>query len=990
MTDSSYKARGNGERPVQEEDDPLMQLSQIGGFDELFSAQSKHQDTTSPSDDMFAIDLERELVGGLDDDFFAQDVPDVFAETVSPEPSAPAPVTPASTMAADNYRDSYRNASARSYASYNQGSHGYGSLTQHLQSQSPAASSVVEETPAESFEAPVAASEPEADVPYSYADHGFNADLENELASALSGHEDVLSSRSLGGQSNDIYSYNEEPQFAPVEEPEYVAPAPAIPAASLEDELANLLFGDEAPAAAEPAPVYAPEPYQATYEPAYEEAYEAPAPVYAAREEEPFASFGNTEQSYEAEQSIDDFAAQSSIEGGNYQPAFTQNAYDEPSFAEAPSFAAEPYYAEEPRYSEEPVASAPAPHSNDAPPQDMFFDDTSFAVEPSDIELNALNQASAEFEATLADLPEEETFEMDDENFSEAIERELSAQSYFAWEKDKVQPEEAGEEAQAENFFSDQDFDFSVDETASTASTREAEAPLTFAHAISEDERKPAPFPHYAAQRSSFTAPAPDVATISVSEAKVEQTQPLDLPEVPYYDEPENAGLNQLEAEFADVFSAISVEETQPTVNDAAASADRAFEDIFRESYADFAPSASTAGAAAGIAAGAAAAGLAGRRQADAQTSSSGSQDDFYNHWADGNNGADNAAPKSAPYAMGEDLGAAAEAYRERPVRGRRGMLLATAAGVLVLIGGIAYHFIGGGITSGDPVIIRSDNQPVKMQPENPGGATVPNQDKAVYERVAGTIPQNPEQKSLVSAQEDPVDLAANEDEFGSIDEERNDTITATNNNAPAEEAPLIASRPVQTMVVRPDGTIVPNPVEAPRPVTPVAPEPEELTPENIIESAPLTPADVINAPANNTQTNAPVAQPRPVETQTFTPPAQAPVAPSRPAQQPTTVVGTATPQAPAVNEAPAAPAAGGYYIQIASQPSAELAQKSFATMGQKYASVIGGRAVDIRKADIPGKGTYYRVRIAAGSKADANALCERFKNAGGSCFVTQ
>ena len=90
------------------------------------------------------------------------------------------------------------------------------------------------------------------------------------------------------------------------------------------------------------------------------------------------------------------------------------------------------------------------------------------------------------------------------------------------------------------------------------------------------------------------------------------------------------------------------------------------------------------------------------------------------------------------------------------------------------------------------------------------------------------------------------------------------------------------------------------------------------------------------------------------------------------------------------MNEAPAAPAAGGYYIQIASQPSAELAQKSFATMGQKYASVIGGRAVDIRKADIPGKGTYYRVRIAAGSKADANALCERFKNAGGSCFVTQ
>ncbi|KYB45591.1 hypothetical protein AB664_37515 [Brucella anthropi] len=93
--------------------------------------------------------------------------------------------------------------------------------------------------------------------------------------------------------------------------------------------------------------------------------------------------------------------------------------------------------------------------------------------------------------------------------------------------------------------------------------------------------------------------------------------------------------------------------------------------------------------------------------------------------------------------------------------------------------------------------------------------------------------------------------------------------------------------------------------------------------------------------------------------------------------------------QAPAAApQVASAAGAGGYFIQIASQPSAELAQKSYANMAQRYGSVIGGRAVDIKRADIPNKGTYYRVRVQAGSKDDASALCGLLKTAGGSCFV--
>ena len=80
----------------------------------------------------------------------------------------------------------------------------------------------------------------------------------------------------------------------------------------------------------------------------------------------------------------------------------------------------------------------------------------------------------------------------------------------------------------------------------------------------------------------------------------------------------------------------------------------------------------------------------------------------------------------------------------------------------------------------------------------------------------------------------------------------------------------------------------------------------------------------------------------------------------------------------------------GGYLIQIASLPTQADAQKSYQNLSAKFGSVIGGRGVDIKAAEIAGKGTFYRVRIPAGSKSDAVALCERYRAAGGSCLVAR
>jgi cell division septation protein DedD len=93
---------------------------------------------------------------------------------------------------------------------------------------------------------------------------------------------------------------------------------------------------------------------------------------------------------------------------------------------------------------------------------------------------------------------------------------------------------------------------------------------------------------------------------------------------------------------------------------------------------------------------------------------------------------------------------------------------------------------------------------------------------------------------------------------------------------------------------------------------------------------------------------------------------------------------------APAVTQPQASAPSGGYGVQIASLPSEAEANKSYASLSKKFGSVLAGRSFEIRKADIAGKGTFYRVRIPAGSKDEAAALCEKYRAAGGTCLISK
>lgn len=522
---------------------------------------------------------------------------------------------------------------------------------------------------------------------------------------------------------------------------------------------------------------------------------------------------------------------------------------------------------------------------------------------------------------------------------------------------------------------------------------------------------------------ATTTRTAPDVDTIAVTENRVDYTESLDLPAVDYEDDaPQHNGLSELETEFAEVFG--SIEADNPRNEYAAAeeapnseSEKDKYADIFADVFGNEAEQARYNPAGYAVA-GAAAAGVAGiaaqnRPAAPAYTHGPENDADF------------DYDPRQ------DDVDMAATPYGQNENKSRRSSLfvpgIAAAVVLVAVAGALAYKWTGS--TGGEPVVIMADKTPIKVQPETTSSAVVPNQDKAVYDRGATTAPEAPKQDQLVTTRQDPVDLAADEDEDVPIDDKIDARVDASEQdvagNEPAPERnSAIAPRKVQTMIVKPDGTMVASiapdsepastgpaaaPVERPTEITATGPssaadpvgalagaEPVEAEPALAPVEAIPTPVKTTPAPAAAKPATTPVAA-KPVETRKITQetvasvaPRNVPVVESRPAEQPLDIVDRVPARnAPAQQVASIAPA-GSYFIQVASQPSVEGAQKTYASLSQKHSGVIGGRGVDIKQAEIAGKGTFYRVRIPAGSKSDAVNLCTKYKSAGGSCFVTQ
>jgi hypothetical protein len=335
----------------------------------------------------------------------------------------------------------------------------------------------------------------------------------------------------------------------------------------------------------------------------------------------------------------------------------------------------------------------------------------------------------------------------------------------------------------------------------------------------------------------------------------------------------------------------------------------------------------------------------------------------------------------------------------EAPAKPRRSGLVVVAAMVgLVMIGAggaFAYRAMFGGaiLTPSLPPVIKANDTPNKIVPNrndaqsgasNPAGtATSGSPDKLVSReeqpvpiqpanappRVVSTIPVLPVPGAAPSGPSAAVALAP---PAAPALPSAPPKVAAP---AQPPAAPLAGSgepKKVHTVTIRSDQ--VGNPSAAAAAPTPAA-------------AAPAVRPKATEAPARATTpkagSNAPLA---------IVPVAQG-AAPAPAAEPPRShVARTEAPSAP-VATAPtvpaAAPAAGGYTVQVTSQRSEAEAQTEFKSLQAKFPSQLGSRQPIIHRADLGDKGTFYRALVGPFASSEAAAaMCSNLKAAGGSCIV--
>ncbi|WP_026088216.1 SPOR domain-containing protein [Bartonella rattaustraliani] len=280
------------------------------------------------------------------------------------------------------------------------------------------------------------------------------------------------------------------------------------------------------------------------------------------------------------------------------------------------------------------------------------------------------------------------------------------------------------------------------------------------------------------------------------------------------------------------------------------------------------------------------------------------------------------------------------------------------------------------------PPIIHADNTPFKFKHETTETKNDAVHNLDIYKQTS----EENAQQFLIDASEQPEDLAEiNQQELissSSNESDVEDAVTeAINHTIPTQE--------VQTVIVNKDGTIVLAPKHHTEQKT--TNEQEEMidkTAENQFQdSSPISSHD---SDVNNNKTdgnltrdiNEIIAENISQIEEKFIP---IPSPAERNSEQQIDAFSHSEQPNQALTQS-----SEGYYVQLSSQPTHALARDSLEKMQSKFGFLISARPLNIQSALIPGKGTYYRVRIQTQNRNDAISLCEDIKSYGGNCFVTR
>lgn len=269
--------------------------------------------------------------------------------------------------------------------------------------------------------------------------------------------------------------------------------------------------------------------------------------------------------------------------------------------------------------------------------------------------------------------------------------------------------------------------------------------------------------------------------------------------------------------------------------------------------------------------------------------------------------------------------------------------------GAVIAVGAIVaagLHFVGGRKGGGLGVpVIKADDRPIKTRPDDRGGMQVPNQDKLVYERMDSAGEGEPKVERLLpqpeSAKAPPKTISV-------------PPLSAE--PPPANIPPAAAQRPAP---------IPPKPGEPPAPKT----APAAKVAAQPMEASPIPPAY------------------QPVQERAAAPAQPEHMAPAVVAQAPRAAP---PPPAPVPATTAKAPASGEFVVQLGAVRAADQADKEWARIQKANADLLGALKSDIVRVELPGKGTFWRVRAAPLSEQAARQLCAELTARSQGCIVAR
>ncbi|WP_208437674.1 SPOR domain-containing protein [Bartonella taylorii] len=467
-------------------------------------------------------------------------------------------------------------------------------------------------------------------------------------------------------------------------------------------------------------------------------------------------------------------------------------------------------------------------------------------------------------------------------------------------------------------------------------------------------------FSHNYAHRDT---PPPNVDTYRFAEEIVEKTGPIMVPEVPYEAPEYDVPTDNLKEEFADVFNVGNITEADSSQQQ---QQNEILNEIFHQTMQN--------------------------PRDDAYTNS---QDQNTNYFPADNMGYDSSSfPENSSYKAANKIPTHVSATP--PLKSFIvGKMLTKSALLLILIAigfsGYSYFFMPSQKNENAP-IIHADNTPFKFKHETTETKNDVGHNLDIYKQTTEeNEKQENTQQSLIDNSEQPENLAE-------LNQQKSTSFSSSSlNESDVEDAVTeavnhtIPTREVQTVIVNQDGTVVLAPMHHTERKN--SDKTEEKTDQTIVDQLPDSPSvsshdsdinnkatednlmrDIDKIIAENTSASSikgkvisiPSHAERNSEPQTHA--ASHPISPSQVATQ----------------------NSESYYVQLASQPTQALARDSLKNMKSRFGFLIGTRPLNIQSALIPGKGTYYRVRIQTQNRNDAISLCENIKNSGGSCFITR